>query len=260
MQTVGAHLAGRWRGPSGQFADQIDDIADVVQDAGTRRLPHGALLTGTSPPGLSLYCVTGRRRSGSARPTANIYVDGLNLYYGCLKGTAYKWLDLNALFETLLPNYDIKRIRYFTARISARPDNPGTAQRQDAYIRALRTLPNVSIFLGKFLVSTQRMPLADPKSGNKTVEVIKTEEKGSDVNIATYLLIDAFHRDSDLAVVVSNDSDLCEPIRIVKDEFKVPVGLLIPHSRTSEALRRLNPTFLKKIRGGPLSVCQFPDP
>src|SRR5215469_730070 len=42
----------------GQFADQIDDIADVVQDAGTRRLPHGALLTGTSPPGLLLYCVT----------------------------------------------------------------------------------------------------------------------------------------------------------------------------------------------------------
>jgi hypothetical protein len=195
-----------------------------------------------------------------SKPTANIYVDGLNLYYGCLKGTAYKWLDLNALFETLLPNHDIKRIRYFTARISARPDNPGTAQRQDAYIRALRTLPNVSIFLGKFLVSTQRMPLANPKPGSKTVEVIKTEEKGSDVNIATYLLIDAFHRDSDVAVVVSNDSDLCEPIRIVKDEFKVPVGLLIPHSRTSEALRRLKPTFLKKIRGGPLSACQFPNP
>lgn len=210
--------------------------------------------------GSTLIDVSGSKHRPSSRPTANVYVDGLNLYYGCLKGTGHKWLDLNALFQTLLPNYDIRRIRYFTARISARPDNPGTAQRQDAYIRALRTLPNVSVHLGKFLVSTTRMPLANPGPGAKTVDVIKTEEKGSDVNIATYLLIDAFRRDSDLAVVVSNDSDLCEPIRIVKDEFKVPVGLLIPHSRTSEALRRLKPTFLKQIRGGPLSACQLADP
>ncbi len=191
----------------------------------------------------------------------NVYVDGLNLYYGGLKGTGYKWLDLNALFEMLLPSYDIKRIRYFTARISARPDNPGTSQRQDAYIRALRTLPKVTIHLGKFLVSTQRMPLANPRPGSaRTVEVIKTEEKGSDVNIATYLLIDAFRHDSDLAVVVSNDSDLCEPIRVLRDEFKVPVGLLMPHSRASAALRALKPAFLKQIRKGPLSACQFPDP
>lgn len=209
---------------------------------------------------LSIHSVSGAKHRVPARPTANIYVDGMNLYYGCLKGTGYKWLDLNALFEILVPSHDIKRIRYFTARISARLDNPGVAQRQDAYIRALRTLPNVSIHLGKFLVSTVRMPLANPRGGAKTVEVIKTEEKGSDVNIATYLLIDAFRRDSDLAVVVSNDSDLCEPIRVVKDEFKLPVGLLIPHSRTSEALRALRPTFLKQVRRGPLSACQFPDP
>jgi hypothetical protein len=80
----------------------------------------------------------------------------------------------------------------------------------------------VTIHLGKFLQSTARIPLAVPKPGGaKTVEVLKTEEKGSDVNLATYLLIDAFRHDSDIAVVVSNDSDLCEPIRIVKDEFQV---------------------------------------
>jgi hypothetical protein len=102
------------------------------------------------------------------------------------------------------------------------------------------------------------MPLAQPRrDGPKTVEVIKTEEKGSDVNIATYLLIDAFRRDSDLAVVVSNDSDLCEPIRIVKQEFGVPVALFIPHKRTSHALSKLNPLFIKQIRQGPLSASQF---
>jgi len=124
------------------------------------------------------------------RPTANVYVDGFNLYYGALKGTSHKWLDLDALFRTLVPTHEIKRIRYFTARISARRDNPGSPTRQDTYLRALRTLPNVSIHLGKFLQSSVRMPLASPKLGGpKTVEVLKTEEKGSDVNLATYLLI-----------------------------------------------------------------------
>ena len=193
------------------------------------------------------------------QPTANVYVDGFNLYYGALKGTLYKWLDLDALFRTLLPSHQVKRIRYFTARISARPDNPGSPTRQDTYVRALGTLPNVTVHLGKFLQSNVRMLLAQPKAnGPKTVEVIKTEEKGSDVNLATYLLIDAFRRDCDLAVVVSNDSDLCEPIRIVKDEFGVPVALLIPHNRTSQALSKLRPAFIKQIRRGPLSASQFP--
>lgn len=197
-------------------------------------------------------------RVQAARPTANIYVDGFNLYYGGLKGTANKWLDLDALFRTLLPTHEINRIRYFTARISGRPDNPDSPTRQDTYLRALGTLPNVSVHLGKFLQSNVRMPLAQPKPGGpKTVEVIKTEEKGSDVNIATYLLIDAFRRDSDLAVVVSNDSDLCEPIRIVKDEFGVQVALFIPHNRTSHALSKLSPLFIKQIRQGPLSGSQF---
>jgi hypothetical protein len=190
--------------------------------------------------------------------SANVYVDGFNLYYGCLRHTAHKWLDLDALCRTLLPSYDIHRIRYFTARVSGRTD-PGTPVRQGAYLRALRTLPTVSIHLGKFLQSNVRMPLASPLPGGpKTVEVVKTEEKGSDVNLATYLLVDAFRHDSDVAVVVSNDSDLCEPIRIVQDEFSMPVGLLNPHNRASEALRRLNPAFVRPIRAGPLSISQFP--
>jgi hypothetical protein len=194
------------------------------------------------------------------RPTVNVYVDGFNLYYGSLKGTSYKWLDLEALCALLLPNYDIKRIRYFTARISGRPDKPDSPTRQDAYLRALASRPKVTIHYGKFLQSTIRMPLAAPQPGGpRTVEVIKTEEKGSDVNLATYLLIDAFRKDSDVAVVISNDSDLCEPIRVVQDEFEVPVGLIIPHSRPSEALRRLRPAFVKQIRRGPLSASQFPE-
>lgn len=192
---------------------------------------------------------------GPARgpPTANVYVDGFNLYYGCLKGTSYKWLDLEALCRLLMPNYDVRRIRYFTARISGRQDRPGSPTRQDTYLRALANLPKVTIHYGKFMQSTVRMPLAAPQPrGPKTVEVIKTEEKGSDVNLATYLLLDSFSKDSDIAVLITNDSDLCEPIRVVQQDFDVPVGLIIPHSRPSQALRRLNPVFVKQIRSGPL--------
>ncbi|MDR2984644.1 MAG: NYN domain-containing protein [Nocardiopsaceae bacterium] len=202
--------------------------------------------------------MTSNKNRSKARPTVNVYVDGFNLYYGCLKGTKYKWLNIDQLFRTLLPRHEIRRIRYFTARISARPDKPDSPTRQDAYLRALKTLPNVSIHMGKFLQSSVRMPLAHPRPGRKTVEVIKTEEKGSDVNLATYLLIDAFRGDSDFAVVVSNDSDLCEPIRLAHKEYKVPVGLLCPHKRTSYALSKLNPAFIKVIRPGPLSASQFP--
>ena len=57
-------------------------------------------------------------------------------------------------------------------------------------------------------------------------EVLKMEEKGSDVNIATYMLIDVFRNDCDQVVVITNDSDLAEPVRIINKELKIPVGNL----------------------------------
>lgn len=52
----------------------------------------------------------------------NVYIDGFNLFYGALKGSPYKWLDLEALCHQLLPKDSIHRIRYFTAKVSARPE------------------------------------------------------------------------------------------------------------------------------------------
>jgi len=45
----------------------------------------------------------------------NVYVDAFNLYYGSLKGTPYRWLDLGAFCARLLPKDRINRIRYFTS-------------------------------------------------------------------------------------------------------------------------------------------------
>jgi hypothetical protein len=88
------------------------------------------------------------------------------------------------------------------------------------YLRALATMPHVSVHLGHVLTSNVRMPLvAPPPGGPRIVEVIKTEEKGSDVNLATCLLADAFRRDCQASVVITNDSDLAEPIRVVRHEL-----------------------------------------
>ena len=101
---------------------------------------------------LTRKCRWRPRRNLTSVGVANVYIDGFNLYYGCLKGTPYKWLDLDALCRRLLPKHEIQRIRYFTALVSARPGDPQQPIRQEIYLRALRTIPHLSIHLGRFLV------------------------------------------------------------------------------------------------------------
>ncbi|HVX46035.1 MAG TPA: NYN domain-containing protein [Mycobacteriales bacterium] len=195
----------------------------------------------------------------------NVYVDGFNLYYGALKGSPHKWLDLQTLSWRMLPpdRHRIQRIRYFTAKVSARPDNLHSPMRQQTYFRALRTLPTVTIHLGHFLTHPTRMRLADPPPppAAQTARVIKTEEKGSDVNLATYLLADAFRDDAEVFVLVSNDSDLTEPLRVVAHELGKRVGILNPQrpGLRSRALLGCRPAFFKQIRRAALASSQFPD-
>jgi len=63
---------------------------------------------------------------------ANVYVDGFNLYYRCLKGTPYKWLNLLTLCQLSFPQHQINRIRYFTARVKRTVADRQKAQRQGA--------------------------------------------------------------------------------------------------------------------------------
>jgi uncharacterized LabA/DUF88 family protein len=193
----------------------------------------------------------------------NVYVDGFNLYYGCLKGTPHKWLDLAAFCQACfpLPKNRINRIRYFTAHVNARPNDPQQPIRQQTYLRALRTIPHLTIHLGRYLEKPTRMPLhPPPATGPKTVEVMKSEEKGSDVNIATYLLMDAFEDDYEAAVVVSNDSDLAEPIRLVRQRFKKKVLVLHPCGPRRKPSYQLGKVATKSfiLDAALLPRCQFP--
>ncbi len=184
----------------------------------------------------------------------NVYIDGFNLYYGALKRTPYKWLDLGKLAQTLLPTDTVQEIHYFTARVSSRPYNPTSAHDQGLYIRALKTIPNLQIKYGHFLTHSVPMYLTNVTPAQK-VWVDKTEEKGSDVNLASHLLRNAYSKRFEVAVLVTNDSDLAEPVRIVAQELGLPVGILNPHQFHSRELRQYA-TFLKRIRQG--RPCQQP--
>lgn len=101
--------------------------------------------------------------------------------------------------------------------------------------------------------------LAEPQPASpQTLSVIRYEEKGTDVNLASYLMLDAFDNDYELAVVISNDSDLVTPIRIARERFGLTVGVLNPHPSRSRTLAAAA-DFYRPIRRGPLSAAQFPD-
>jgi uncharacterized LabA/DUF88 family protein len=193
------------------------------------------------------------------RPVANIYVDGYNLYYGALRNSPFKWLDLRTLSQLLLPDFEIGTISYFTARVKERPDDLQAPVRQQTYLSVLSSIPPVEIHFGHFLQSTVRMRVADPLAKPRTVEVLKTEEKGSDVNLATHLMLDAFQEKADIFVVLSNDSDLTEPLKIVRETLGKMTGIINPHRRQSRALLSCNPTIVRQIRDGALGASQFPD-
>jgi uncharacterized LabA/DUF88 family protein len=189
-----------------------------------------------------------------------VYIDGFNLYYGAVKKTPYKWLDIEKLCQLLLPRNSILKIKYFTARVSARPNDPDQPNRQALFLRALRTNPKIEITYGHFLEHEVSMPIADPiPGGNRYARVIKTEEKGSDVNLAAHMVNDGHQKKYEVAIVVSNDSDLAEPIRIVRQDLKLPVGVLNPFPDSASVEMRKVATFVKPIRKGVLAAAQLPN-
>ena len=139
--------------------------------------------------------------------------------------------------RVLDPANQIIKVRYFTARVSGRVD-ADAPHRQQLYLDALKSIPQIEIHFGAFLEKPKYAGLVRPAldrsiPGNfrtflpwpDVAYVWKTEEKGSDVNLASYLLLDAFQNKYDVAAVLSNDSDLTEPIRIVTRTLGKPVGL-----------------------------------
>ncbi len=196
-----------------------------------------------------------------------VYVDGFNLYYRALKNTHHKWLNLQALCEAALPkSCNVIAIKYYTARVSG-SRNPDSPRDQNTYLKALRTLSHVQVYFGNFQVTKKSMflvkpigfmpPGATPFPAPDFIRVIKTEEKGSDVNLGAHLVRDALTGAFEHAAVITNDTDLKEPVRIVVEEAKLPITLLTPTAQPSEDLKKLA-THIRNLLPY-LGACQFPD-
>ena len=167
----------------------------------------------------------------------------------------------------MLPSgHQIQRINYYTAHVSGRVD-PTAPARQHAYLRALQTLPSVAIHYGRFLVSEKWVGLVQPSNFRppitlpphaipKVARVWKTEEKGSAVNLGVHLVRDAFQGSFDEAAVLTNDTDLIEPLRIVTEEVGLPITLLTPIAKPAPLLVKAS-THVRHIEPY-LGPCQFP--
>lgn len=161
-----------------------------------------------------------------------VYIDGFNMYYGVLKKTPYKWLDVRKLMELMFPGEAITDIKYFTAAVKNVPRNPTQRDDQQACWRAMKAHSQVEIIEGKFHQSTVRAALVNPPPN--TIEVYKTEEKGSDVNLGAHLLMDAFQNKFDQAIVVTGDSDLVTPVDMVCHILKKQVIVVNPQKKSSQ--------------------------
>lgn len=191
-----------------------------------------------------------------------VYIDGLNLYYRAVRGTPHKWLDIAAMSQAVLPqSCTVERINYYTAHVSGRVD-PQAPARQHAYLRAISTLPSVTLHFGKFLVSEKWSAFVTPpqdfRPQPQVARVWKTEEKGSDVNLGVHLVRDAFKGAFEHAAVLTNDTDLCGAVQIVTQEIGLPVTLLTPMAKPATSLARIA-THVRHIQPY-LGPCQLPNP
>lgn len=187
----------------------------------------------------------------------SVYIDGFNFYYSAVKRTPYKWLDLKLLCEKVLQrHHDICAVHYFTARVSDTPNDPGLSSRQSVYLRALEAyIPEFQVHFGNFMRHERKMPLiSDP---TERIGVIHTEEKGSDVNLAVHLLNDAWHDRFECGVVISNDSDLAEAIKLTRENGK-KVGVITTLRRPTFKLMN-EATFYRRIKVNDLKKCLLPD-
>jgi len=163
------------------------------------------------------------------------------------------------LSQKLFPNDTITVVRYFTARIRTLDDEQAP-QRQETYLRALDTLaPVVSVHFGHIQLDESWRRLQHPIAGlAKSALISHTQEKGSDVNLASHFLLDACRNCFEKAAVVTSDGDFAEAIRLVQHELKLPVTLVHPTERPVRALSRVEPSEILRLSLSSVRMCQFP--
>jgi len=154
----------------------------------------------------------------------SVYIDGFNLYFGMIEAgfNHCKWLDVEKLVKSYLTsNQELINIKFFTSRIS---HNPQKQKRQNAYLEAIETT-NVKIIYGLYKAK-------NIECENCGHNWLVSNEKMTDVNIATHIIIDAYQDKYDTAILISGDSDLVPPIKAVHENFSTKsVSVFFPPCR-----------------------------
>lgn len=195
----------------------------------------------------------------------NVYIDGYNLYYGLLKGTPWKWLDLEAFAQALLGDgHEILSVSYFTSLVKPYPYDLEAVDHQKTYLHALEEMGRVKTVLGFYAKRKAMLPAyeevckACPTSDRGLLKVVKFEEKRSDVNIAVSMLLDAARTEEDCAALITGDSDQVSAIEAVRYTYGKRVLVFNPHETFSENLKRAA-SYYKNVPRDLPARCQLPD-
>lgn len=208
-----------------------------------------------------------------------IYIDGYNLYYGCLKRTNYKWLDIYTLFsEQVMPSIllevdgikikhelDDLAVKFFTADIiESVASASDSLSCQATYHAALNKKYPSKVEIIKGFYSKNKVKMKKVENGQSVNEsedilVWKLEEKQSDVNLALHVLSDIVNHNIEQAVIVTNDSDIAPVINMVKEYTSAIVGVVLPtKSNPSSELVKNADWCKREIKPVELSKSQLP--
>jgi hypothetical protein len=161
---------------------------------------------------------------------AVVYIDGFSLYYGAVKGTPYRWLNLVALADDLLEDDEVLETRYY---VSVDPDQE-RRERQATYLEALATLNRLAIL---------DVPATDPCS-----------MLAADLSARAALV----GRDG-VSLVVSDDGRLTPSVGACFEEHRHSCGVASPSGRFHPQLRT-RAGFRKRVGKARLIACVLPDP
>lgn len=214
-----------------------------------------------------------------------VYVDGFNFYYGCLKGTSLKWLDLLSLFEkhvlpsisaeisgnVLMSCLEHQAIKFFTAPILEKAAKAKDSLRcQEKYHAALEKYyaGRVELIKGYYSLTESSAKLINsvkPKTWPRdcvNVPIWKLEEKQSDVNLALHALFDAVRGEIEHVVIVTNDTDIAPALQMIRTHTTAVIGLVIPttdHKRIPNAdLTKHAHWVRRQITFEEMQLCQLP--
>lgn len=179
------------------------------------------------------------------------YLDGFNFYFGLrTRGwDRFLWLDPVLLLKNLLRDGQVLvGVKYFTARLSG----PGSKWlQQKVFLEAIEGGDRCSLHFGQYQDELRRCS----KCG---FECLVPNEKMTDVNIATEILVDGFQNTFDEAILVSGDGDLAPALLKLRGIPGKRIIVAFPPRRSSRLLQQAAHAYFT-IGRRKLAASQMPD-